>query len=58
MKLTHREKMTKEFAKNGNKNAFLSSFVSFLRLFLRMQNGSYGRGGDLKRSILLSVDQM
>ena len=39
---------------------FFGSYIraNFLRLFLRMQNGSYGRGGDLKQSILPSVDQM
>ena len=32
--------------------------IAFLRLFLRMQNGSLGMCGELKRWILPSVDQM
>ena len=37
--------------------SFLLHFASFLRLFLRMQNGSYGLSGDLKPSFLHSFSR-
>ena len=43
----------------GCKIGGIRSRLQFLRLFLRMQNGSYGMSGDLKPSFLhSSVDQM